>query len=253
MEPLPSIELTYLANEGFLLRTDDDSVLIDAFVAEPYSIYDALSEEGLEQMLELRAPFDSIDLALVSHIHRDHFQPETALRFLEQAEDCLFATSPDVVDSVSEVPEERTQAFLPDPGESALLRHAGIRVEFLRLSHGTGRHAAIQNLGHIVTLGGFKVLHVGDAAMDAQNFEPYALAEQDLDVALIPFWYFFDEKGRELVAEHLHARHVVAVHVPSAELDETARRLRASFPEVQLFRECLETRRYSKEKAAEPR
>ena len=60
-------------------------MLIDAFVAEPYSLYAALGERALEQLSAAAAPFDSVDLALASHVHRDHFQPAAACAFLEAA------------------------------------------------------------------------------------------------------------------------------------------------------------------------
>ena len=57
-------------------------------------------------------------------------------------------------------------------------------------------------------------------------FLPYALADRDLDVALLPYWYFLDDAGRALVAEHLPARRVIACHVPSGEEDDVKTQLR---------------------------
>ena len=46
------IEVRALANEGFLLSAGDDVVAIDAFVAESYVGYGALSGEALAALVE---------------------------------------------------------------------------------------------------------------------------------------------------------------------------------------------------------
>lgn len=264
--PARALHVTALANEGALLRAGDVAVLIDAFLAEPYSVYGALPEQTLEALLAAAPPFDGVDLALVSHRHGDHLQPAPAARFLRASPGTWLASSPQVLELVREAdaalapamaeraadatdgarptdaapwpdeaagrPTPQPRAVLPEPGQSVRLRRDGLSVDVLRLSHGTGRFAAIQNLGHVIELGGQRVLHVGDAAMDPRRFAPYALAERDLDVALLPFWYFLDEGGRQLVREHLRARHVIACHIPPADLADVRAALAESDPHV---------------------
>ncbi len=111
------------------------------------------------------------------------------------------------------------------------MERGGVHVEFLRLAHG-GRFQGIQNLGHIITLGGQRVLHLGDAATRLENYEPYALSERSLDVALVPYWFFLEAGGRQLVDEHLHARHIIACHIPAADRDEVAEQLAKTDPRV---------------------
>ena len=51
-EPTPAaLEVTPLANEGFLLAWGEHRVLIDAFVRAPYSIYGALPPKVEARML----------------------------------------------------------------------------------------------------------------------------------------------------------------------------------------------------------
>ncbi len=115
-----------------------------------------------------------------------------------------------------------------------------MRVEFLRLSHGR-RFAPLQNLGHVITIGGQRVLHLGDAATDAANFRPYGLPARKLDVALVPYWYFLERGGRALVEQQLSARYVIACHIPSRERAEIARTLAGSRPQVIVPREPLQS------------
>ena len=117
-------------------------------------------------------------------------------------------------------------------------------VEFLRLAHGSSQHAAIENLGHIIHLNGQRILHIGDAKMDLKLFEPYELASRDLDVALIPYWFFLEEQGQEILEKHLRARYRVAVHIPVKELADIVAKLQKDYPDVHIFQEPLQFKRY---------
>jgi len=182
------LEVTYLANEGFLLACGETRVLIDAFVPEPYLTYGAVPEETWQSMLDRESPFDRVALALVSHAHRDHVQPEPAVRFLTAHPETRLITSPEVVAKLRAVEgfaavAKRVEAVLPEPGESITREVAGARVDFLRLLHTSERNRAVENLGHLIHLCGETVLHVGDAAVRTESFSPYELAERGIDVA----------------------------------------------------------------------
>ena len=243
-----NLEVTYLANEGFLLKSGDSAVLIDAFVTEPYSNFAFMPEEVASQLVSAAAPFDDIDIALVSHMHRDHFQPKPAAKFLAASKETVLASSRDVVDALQEqtgtAGAERVFVELPKPGERSTRSAGDVRVEFLRLSHGSGRFASIQNLGHIIHLGGKTVLHLGDAARDADNFAAYDLPEREIDIAILPYWYFETESGRQMIRDHLHARHTIAAHIPPAELEKTRAGLRERFPKVVVLGACLDSQSF---------
>jgi len=249
------LEVRALANEGFLLRVEDDVVAIDAFVAEPYVGYAALSGEPLEALLKGTGPFASLDVVLTSHHHRDHFQGEPAQRFLAAQRECLFASSPQVIDALwsaeteaaEVVPEKMIRDFLPKPKKEALLEVGKIRIEFLRLSHGTGRFASVQNLGHVITVGGVTALHVGDAAMVPENFAVYELQERGIDVAFVPYWYFDDATGLSIVAEHFRPAKLVACHIPPRELKAVTARMSENQPDVQVPQRALELFRFKDE------
>ena len=244
----PPVEVTYLANEGFLIRAGEQAVLIDAFVAEPYSLYRALTPEMRRQLEAAEGPFAGVDLALTSHHHRDHWQVEPARRFLDAAPGCSFASSAQVVGELGADGWERAgddgappHPVRLAPGETEVLERDGLGVELLHLSHGTGRHAKVQNLGHLITIAGRRLLHVGDAAVEEANFAPYRLAERDLDLAFVPFWYFLSPEGQQLVRRHFAGARLVACHVPDADRDEVAALLAKDWPEAVLLRDPGDT------------
>ena len=241
-----------LANEGFLLVAGESAVLIDAFVAEPYSIYGALEGEALDALHAGTGVFAPVDLALASHVHRDHFQGEPAQRFLAARPDVVLATSPAVIDalwaaeaiSLDRIQEDAVRRHYPADGEEEVLEHAGIRVTFLALAHGPSPRDPTGNMGHVVTLGGVTALHVGDAAMLPERFARYRLPERGIDVAFVPYWYFQDRGGREIVEKHFRPAKLVACHVPPRELEQVTRDLARDFPDVIVFQRALESRRF---------
>ncbi len=249
-----ALELTYLANEGFLVRSGEHKLLIDAFVVEPYSIYAAVPPEIQAELLAGRAPFDGIDLALASHVHPDHFQPGPAAAFLGGHPETELCSSPQVLEKLRAELQgapalERARELLPEDGGRLAWERDGIRIELLRLPHAGGeRTRDVQNLGHRIELGGASLLHVGDADVGAEELARYALAPGSSDVALVPYWWLSDAEGIRRARELTGARTLVAVHVPPGELAEVKRALASLDPAVVLFERAGELRRFTLER-----
>ena len=236
-EPL---EVTYLANEGVLVRVGERSLVIDAFVRVPYGSYAGLTPKAAASLEQGTGDFEGLDLALVSHVHPDHFQADFACRALERT-DVPLVSSPQVVEALNERCKlTRIQELDPEVGTSASFEEEGIDVELFRLSHGAGRFASIQNLGHIVELGGWKLLHLGDATVSEAVFAPHDLAAEEIDVAFVPYWYFGNALGRKIVDERIRARHLVAVHVPPSEVHGLIDQLGEAGRDVHVFEEPLD-------------
>lgn len=239
-EPV-ELELLYLANEGFLLRSGETSVLIDAFVAEPYGPYAAVPEELRRKILAGEGPFADVDLALTSHRHRDHFQAEVAAEFVRARPAVPFLSSPQVVDDLRASLDDpelsgRLDARVPGAGESVRLEANGVTVELLRLPHSGGaRTADVQNLGHLLTVGGARILHVGDAELGEEALERYALGTRAIDLALVPYWWLVDAESLARVHARTGAKHLVAMHVPPEEVAEVRARLARLDPALGLL------------------
>src|SRR5688572_15010699 len=238
-EPV-ALELVYLANEGFLARVGEHSLVIDAFVTEPYGGYASVPEELFAQLLALAGPFAGLDLVLASHVHPDHFQPKAATRFRTAHPALPFVTSPQVLGALEQESAdaigETCRALLPEPAERVAETAGGIRLELIRLPHTGGtRTASVENLGHLIDLGGVRLLHVGDADVARDELAAYRLAEKGIDVALVPYWWLGDAADLAKVRERIGAKHLVAVHVPTAEVASEKTRLAALDPAILVF------------------
>jgi L-ascorbate metabolism protein UlaG (beta-lactamase superfamily) len=229
--PTVELELVYLANEGFLVRAGADELVIDAFVTEPYGPYAAVPPELRADMLARKPPFEDVGLALTSHNHRDHFQVAAAAEFLRAHPETRFLSSPQVADELLaelgvDPVAERVAALLPEGDARLDERRGGVAVELLRLPHSGGsRTASVQNLGHLLTLGGARVLHVGDADIATAALDAADIERAEVDVALVPYWWLGDAQGLARARDLTGAKHLVAVHVPPGEVAEVKQHL----------------------------
>ncbi|HWM85817.1 MAG TPA: MBL fold metallo-hydrolase [Kofleriaceae bacterium] len=243
-----SLRVTYLANEGVLLEAGDTRVVIDGLHRHYKDLYATLPDPAREAFESAAPPWNGIDLLLVSHRHRDHFHPEAVGRHVRAAPGAHLIAPAQAVDEIA--PElaadgsirPRIHAWNWQVGRSHVIRAAGLDVTLLGLSHGSGVHADVQNVGHVFTIGGVTVLHVGDAELTADNFAPFELPARGIDIALLPWWYVASDQSRALVRAHIAPRRIVALHIGPGEAAEVVAELRASAPEVVPFVRMLEDR-----------
>lgn len=227
-----------LANEGFILGDGQATrVMIDGMVVEPYSVYGGLPADYVADFNGANGPFARINLVLVSHQHHDHNQPEHACKFIQNSIGVL-ATSQQVIDLMRErcrqfiLSSPRVQVVDPQYGQPINMQVGDASVTIFLLSHGAGKYASLDNYGHLVELGGLRILHIGDAAMEAADFNTAGVADMEVDIALIPFWYFQPGPGGAMVRKFLTARHMIATHIPPGEMEEVKEFLRVEYPDV---------------------
>lgn len=241
------VSITQLANEGVLISDGETRILIDGLVVETYSVYGGLSGEALAHFNALSGPFADIDLALASHRHHDHNQPAFACKFMKASQGTRMVSSPQVLGLMREkcrslvTDSGRFQAINPPRGEPWVETIGTATVTAFPLSHGTRKYARIQNFGHLVEIGGKTIVHLGDAAMTAADFDTAGLHERQIDVALIPFWYFQPGPGAEIVTHYLDAPLKIAVHIPPGEMAEVKAHLAENFPRVRILEKLLDT------------
>lgn len=246
----PTVEITYIANEGVLISADGKQVLIDGLHREYQPAYAFLPPAEREKIETAKPPFDKIDLILVSHMHLDHFHPESVGRHLQHNPKALLVSSQQVVDEIEKNFKDyssiksRVTGVTPQWKEKVALKVAGIEFEILRLRHGTGRHATIQNLGHVIKLGGKKLLHIGDADTAVENFEKFNLDEEGIDIAFLPFWFLLGAEEQALVRDHIKPKQILAVHISPGESEKTTAQIKQAFPNAVAFTTMLDKKSY---------
>lgn len=243
-----TLEVKYIANEGVLLTSGGKRVLIDGLHREYDDAYAFLPDSEREKIEGARPPFEKIDVLLVSHRHGDHFHPESVGSYLASDRKSRLATSQQVIDEIVknypkyEAIKGRVTAVKYELMSREMLRVAGIDIEFLGVGHGSGRHASIQNLGHIIHLNGKRVLHVGDAVPSVEIFDKLDVDERSIDIAILPFWLLTSVEGRTIVDRHIKAKHIIATHVSPGEAKQTVDDAKRHYPTADVFTTMLERR-----------
>jgi len=246
------VTITQLANEGVILADGGSArVMIDGMVVEPYSVYGGLAEEYSDLFFQAAGPFAGIQLALVSHQHHEHNQPDAACQFLQVSTATQFVSSAQVMDLMREkcrqfiTTSPRVRIIDPQYDHAEVIQVGNTKVTAFLLSHGAGKDAGLQNFAHLVEIGGLRVLDVGDAAMAPEDFARAGVDTMNVDVALIPFLYFQPGPGGDIVRRFLDAPHQIAVHIPPGEMEEVRDYLHVGFPRVVVLENTMDQAQFS--------
>ena len=241
-----SVTVRYIANEGVLIAAAGKQLLIDGLHREYKPAY-LFPPPEMQNLLEnARPPYDKINVLLVSHVHLDHFHPQSIGLYLKSNPRTSFASSAQAVAEVEknfadyEKVRSQIKPVIHEWKKSSEMTQDGIRIKFLGLRHGGERFKEIQNLGHVIEIGGKKFLHIGDADMTAENFSSFNLAQEKIDVALIPYWFLMSPEGRVLVKEQFDPKRIIAVHIPPDEAELVIAQLKKDMPDATVFTKLLQ-------------
>lgn len=224
----PPLNITYLANMGVLLEGGGKRVVIDGLHHGELAEYASVPPAMLEALEKARAPFQHLDLMLTTHRHRDHFNASAVAARLLADSTTTFLAAQETVDSLRARSDvafagRRLLPVVLPPHQATVRTVSGISLEVLDLPHNSTPSARVTNVGFLVTVGGQRVLHVGDADPTLANFAPHRLAERGVDVAIVPFWYLTD--GDDAVRRAIGARRWIATHIPPADAEAIRRQV----------------------------
>jgi L-ascorbate metabolism protein UlaG (beta-lactamase superfamily) len=218
-EPLDQaagVTITYLANEGFLLQAGEDAVLIDALFGDGLAGYPTVPQPLRDELEDGRGRFRGIDCVLATHFHGDHFNPQVVARFLSRVP-AQFISTREAVENVLPALVSREG---PDPHGLRPARHqvevvdcGGVSVSAMSFHHG---RLGVKNLAFLVDFDGLTILHVGDTEITADEIRPWRLVDRQIDVALLPAWHLTEPTWLPII-EEIGARHLVAMHLASAD------------------------------------
>jgi L-ascorbate metabolism protein UlaG (beta-lactamase superfamily) len=232
------VEVTYLANEGVMLRAGSQKVVVDGIfrkAMEPYLNHDKDTQKDLEKA---KGKFEDVDLILATHHHADHFDEQAVAVHLKSSPLTTFVGSTQMTDKVLTIMglALSPQVITADPDRRVTIEDDGIAVEVLNVLHSADpskpMRTDVQHRGYIVHLNGLKILHLGDADGRPENFEPQQFPDDELDVAMIPYWYVLNEKERASIRQHIKTKKLVLIHVPPGDVKRVSDDAKKEFPEA---------------------
>ena len=234
--PKHKLEVTFVANEGVLISDGKKSVLIDGLFRKYKDLYGFLPPEQLQSLEQARMPFDRIDLVLATHVHYDHFHPQSVGQHLKHNKKTHFIGTRQAGDELQqnfaayEQISDRVRVAQPAWKQKLSFKPAQIPVTVLGMRHGNKRFRDIQSLGFIVELGGKRLLHVGDADTTLENFSAFDWEKESIDIAFVPYWMLSNEDN--VITKLVKPKHIMALHIPPSQAREEAKKLEDVLPHV---------------------
>jgi L-ascorbate metabolism protein UlaG (beta-lactamase superfamily) len=253
-----SLDVTYIANEGFLLQSDHHKVLIDALFDESYGAFQVPDKAVLQNIQQSVAPFDSIDALFLTHYHKDHCNPVLINQYLSKHPAVPLVTSkPSLVfidgDCFGFVTKQaQFREMTPAANQSVSKSVAGMAVTAYGLKHLTYLRNGIDleqymfNVSFLIDMDGVKVFHSGDIMPDA--FSRYLALHKGwklhTDVAFL-YYKILEADSKELkrVLDVLHPRYIVPMHIPPTEIAQWQAKLpelRKQFPGIIFFAQPMD-------------
>jgi N-acyl-phosphatidylethanolamine-hydrolysing phospholipase D len=175
-----------------------------------------------------------VDVAVVSHLHVDHFDTWTVRRISHRAEVLYPAGGEAYMGSV----EQRARALKP----WETVERAGLRITAVPVHHSGGRYFvdALWNhasSGYVIQGDGRTVFFAGDTGYDARAFKEIGKRFPGIDLALVPIAparggnpNHADPKEALQIFEDVGARYMIPIHFEAyhstaVPLDEPRRKL----------------------------
>jgi len=211
--------LTYVANTGALVAAGDLKVLVDALFDKPNPEYRAPAPEVLEKIMKGTAPFNRIDVVLVTHNHPDHFDAALAVRYLEaRPEPVLLAPADAVADmrqAATDWPKIEPRVIPLDikVGEKDKRDPKKIPVTAFRTLHSGDRESPM-NLMYLFEIEGWRVFHEGDSTGKPDDFKSFGPGGTPVDLALVHYWFPLDPSCARFLQEVLKPNHIALTHLP---------------------------------------
>jgi len=211
--------LVYVANSGVLVGSGDAKVLIDGLFDKPNPEYRAPAPEVLDKMMKGVAPFDGVDLVLVTHNHPDHFDAALAVCYLETRPEPVLIAPSDAVEAMRKVAADWTKlgprvvALDINVGEKEKKDLKRIPVTAFRTLHSGDRESPM-NLMYLFELGGRRVFHEGDSNGKPEVYQGFGLGSAPIDLAMVHYWFPLDPGCARWLQEVLKPGHIALTHLP---------------------------------------
>lgn len=262
---MTEISLTYIANAGVMLKLDGKKILIDPLTTPGNALYLDTEQGAREALLANAAPYDHVDVVLVTHHHRDHFHAEGILDLLKAQPGAHLVSSPEVIQRLtvafdatssregtesganSALGSERWTAVNLGLYEHTELTCNGVTLQIFRTLHDGEDYAAVTNLMFVIKSPSMVVAQLGDSAPAEINFDGIlSKIGSPLDLVITNFPYIAIPAARKLVEVHLAPAALAVLHFPdptgeAARWTEVAKKSFARVKEHYLPTVLLET------------
>ena len=188
--PAGTLELLWLGQAGFVLKTHGHTLVIDPYVsdslAEKYRGREFSHQRMMEPPISPQCLAEaSVDMLFSTHAHTDHLDPGTLREVYSTSETPIFIGPRSAAETAAQRGVPLKKMVLLDAEEQFL--RTDVHVTALASAHEQLSRDECGNhlyLGYVISIGGIRIYHSGDAV----PYEGLArrLAKLEIDIALLP-------------------------------------------------------------------
>jgi len=259
------MEIIYIANEGFLIKTSNKNILIDALFGGFEADWCVIpSAEVVKKMETCSEPFDQIDVILVSHAHIDHFNAEIVSKHLNNNEAAILICPEQVRLELEKqkgyknfsariketTPEyDRGSQFVEVEGiklQVWKLKHSAFYIESEKTGQKYNKHENVQNLGFTIEIDHKKIFHGGDWGDDGVGENSNPFNEEKIDVAFLSIGAYLRLFGPDSkqVEGFKKPENIVLMHIPpNINIDELTEEEKKTITATTFFTSPMEMKR----------
>jgi L-ascorbate metabolism protein UlaG (beta-lactamase superfamily) len=257
--PLTVLDVTCVANEGFMIEAAGKKVLIDGLFENGFGIFAQPSAALQEQMTRAGSPFSQVDLILITHRHDDHFSAKLVTECLLNSPGCRLIADRQVIDLLRKTEgfsriQSQVREVALAPGQLEHLTVNGIDVTAIELAHipmyrdGRNVNAELNNVGFLVDFGRARFFHGGDAGLgeNKTNLASIDFTEKPLDVLFVMGVLDHSLETTGLVATRIKPRNIIGMHLRPDQFAEESSQFLQAYPGGVVFHESLGRHRFSR-------
>lgn len=265
----PGIEVTYIANSGFLIEVNNKKILIDACFSNGGGYQSVPSAVTQNQLRNALSPFNNCNLVLTTHSHVDHCNSSIIVDHLKSDQSAVAVVSSLTKKEISKSQNisslgSRLVSVTPGLYNSIDTTINGIRVKVMRLRH-SGGDGQEENIGFLVKIDNFTIFHSGDSdgylsddntgRSSLEEYKAMGFENENIDIAFLNRGSFWETTapGIEIVKQCIKPHYIVVHHFSLNDkqgewqpVNTVLEGLKNSIPPVTIFRQSLEKKTFAK-------
>lgn len=247
------IDVTYIANAGFLIESGGKKILIDALFDNGWNTYLTPADSIVSKIVNQQPPFNKVNLMLITHNHEDHFNDSMVVAYLNNNSENVLIAPPLVTMAILKNPEFKNKNQVVEVDKINREKNDttinGIRIRSFFILHDS--RPQIEHVGYLINIGEYKVFHSGDSnGSDSIEFEKLHLQKDQIDLALLNFYGFWNTKEERLFTEkYIYPKRISLIHIPPKETGSVidSAKLINDFIDITVFESSMDKKSFNYE------
>ena len=247
--------VTYIANEGFLIETANKKILIDAiFSLNDGDSYVSPTIETKSKLENAISPFNNIDVIAITHQHRDHFNAAMVIKHLANDSNCLLFCPKQAdlslrkcggYDSI----KSNIEAITPLMFNDTIIKFNDIEIKVLRLEHsGPLEQRQMEHIGFLFEVNGIKIFHSGDTnPWNEEEYRALNLKDEQIDIAFLHRDFIYNSQTLAIMNKYISPKNIILMHIESSSLQkykDKAEQIGGTIPDLHIFNKAMESKTY---------